>query len=275
MPKKIHKILLSNDDGLLAPGLQTLFLALRSEGYEVVAVAPEGEQSTSGHSLTLHKPLYLYETQENQYAVTGTPADCVYIGTTEVFSAKDRPDLIISGINRGANLANDVYYSGTVAAAREGFLAGFPTIAVSLNILRGTRTGIERVHHHYEAASDIVLKLLKRFVPIALDAYSRFLWNVNVPDLPLDQIQGLRFSPLGERHYSRETLVRKDPRGRTYLWIAGELKGHNKEEDSDCSAVENNYVSVTPLQIDCSNKSELEFLQNILGRLGKESLNSG
>lgn len=263
MMKKVKRILLSNDDGLLATGLQTLFLSLRDAGYDVVAVAPEGEQSISGHSLTLHKPLRLYQTQENQYAVSGTPADCVYLGLAEIFKGSP-PDVVISGVNRGANLANDVYYSGTVAAAREAYLAGFPAIAVSLAIeWQETKRVIESRHHNYEAAADVVLSLLASTVPKVLEKRKRFLWNVNVPDCPAGELKGWKFCRLGERHYSNELSKRQDPKNKTYYWIAGDLTGHDNLENTDCTVVEKGHVSITPLQIDCSNVDELEILRHL------------
>lgn len=262
--KKIERILLSNDDGLLASGLQTLYLSLREKGYDVIAVAPEGEQSTSGHSLTLHKPLRVYKTQENQYAVSGTPADCVYVGLAEVFKHK-KPDLVVSGINRGANLGNDVYYSGTVAAAREGYLAGCPAIAVSLAIdWVERRRKIEVWHYNYETAADVVLELLETMVPKVLAKTDRFLWNVNVPDVNKSEVKGWKYCKMGERHYSNELTKRKDPKGREYFWLAGDLKGHSNELDTDCDAVDQKFVSITPLQIDCSNSIELEVLKRQL-----------
>jgi 5'-nucleotidase len=259
--KNPKRILLSNDDGLLANGLQTLFKALVEEGHDVTAVAPESEQSTSGHSLTLHKPLRLYRIEDHQYAVSGTPADCVYLGLAEVM--KDNPpDIVLSGINRGANLANDVYYSGTVAAAREAYLAGFSAIAVSLAIAwKETKTPVEAYKHNYDAASDLVLDLLDTMVPQAQQ--KRFLWNVNVPDLRKREIKGLKFCRMGERHYSNILAKRKDPKNRPYYWIAGDLTGHNKSKDTDCTAVENGYVSISPLQVDCSNPQELENLKKL------------
>lgn len=262
-PKPIERILLSNDDGISAAGLQTFFLTLRDERYDVIAVAPDGEQSTSGHSLTLHKPLFVYDIQERQYAITGTPADCVYFGLAEIFRDA-KPDLIVSGINRGANLGSDVYYSGTVAAAREGYLSGIPSIAVSLELGRLPKPEIEHPQYHYETAAEVALNLIRDYVPLMLRHGGRFLWNVNVPDRPMNEIKGIRFCSLGERNYSNELVTRKDPRKRDYYWIAGNLLRESYKEGTDGFAVEQGYVSVTPLQIDCSSATELEILRRML-----------
>ncbi len=262
--KKIQRILLSNDDGLMAPGLQTLYWALKNHGYDVMAVAPDSEQSTSGHSLTLHKPLYALKPEENQVAITGTPVDCVYVATAEFFK-HNPPDLVISGINRGANLGNDVYYSGTVAAAREGFLLNHPAIAVSLMVTQDKDAGeFDQTYHHYDTAADVIIELLETHVPKVLEKDSRFLWNVNVPDIEKEAIKGIKPCALGHRLYSNELLKRTDPRHRTYFWIAGHLLGHKDTFESDCVAVENGYVSLTPLQIDCANHESIAHLKTLI-----------
>ena len=242
-------ILISNDDGVDSPGLKILAEVLGEVG-DVTVVAPHRERSTSGHSLTLHKPLRVFEVRPKHYAVTGSPADCVYMATRQIMAKK--PDVIISGINKGANLGNDVYYSGTVAAAREGAYFGCKAIAFSLCL-----------GHHNEKTSlfwESSARFAKTFVPMAFreNFSSNYLLNVNVPNLPANEIKGVKISKLGRRIYSDVILDRQDPRGRHYYWIGGEYKGFEDIPGSDCVHVDQGYISVTPLKLDSTGTELME-----------------
>ncbi len=243
------EILIANDDGIESPGILLLAEAMKSIG-NVTVVAPHRERSTSGHSLTLHKPLRCHEVKQGYYAVSGSPADCVYMATRKLM--KKKPDLIVSGINRGANLGNDIYYSGTVAAAREGAYFGSKAIAFSLCL-----------GHHLDKTPlhwDTAVHFAKLFVPMAhkknypLD----HVLNVNVPNVVLGAVKGVKISKQGMRYYSDDISERKDPRNRPYYWLGGEYKGFENIPGSDCVHVDEGYVSITPLKIDCTNYALVE-----------------
>ncbi|MBI2026474.1 MAG: 5'/3'-nucleotidase SurE [Deltaproteobacteria bacterium] len=246
------KILLANDDGISAKGLNVLAEALIKIA-DVVVIAPSQERSTTSHSLTLHKPLRIHELKPGFYHVNGTPADCVYLGLKKIY--KDhKPDFVISGINRGANLGYDVHYSGTVAAAREAALMKIPSIAVSL-----CTKGSEINEMNFDTAASVALKIVdlakKRTMPQGV-----FL-NINVPDRPLSNINGFRFVRTGVRVYSDQVMENKDPRGKSYYWLGGRYIGHESIENTDCSVIEEGYVSITPLQIDSTEHRYLKQLQ--------------
>ena len=240
------KILVSNDDGVHALGLKVLYQELRKLG-QVCVVAPLEERSTTGHSLTIHKPLRLLQLDRDFYGVSGSPADCVYLGIREVL--KGMPDLVISGINRGANLGQDVYYSGTVSAAREACILGIPSMAVSLDI------NFKKPHLedklHYEAAAKIAYRVLKLSKKLKVPKHT--LLNLNVPDLPLKKIKGIRFARQGFRFYSGNILRRTDHRGKDYFWVGGQYKGFKKDQGTDCTVIESQYASLTPLKLDSTD----------------------
>ena len=214
------RILLSNDDGIHARGLSELKKELEKTG-DVWVVAPLQERSTTGHSLTIHKPLRIVEMGRREYAVSGSPADCIYLGVRQVLKGR-RPDFVVSGINRGANLGQDVYYSGTVAAAREGCMMGIPALAVSLGI-DFDKLPAER-ELHYSTAARIAARLIKELRGTRLPEYT-FL-NLNVPDVVLSKVKGVRLAGQGFRFYDNRILKRKDHRGRNYFWIGGFYKGY-------------------------------------------------
>ncbi len=249
-------ILLSNDDGVHAKGLMALYKELKKLG-NVCVVAPLEEKSTTGHSLTIHKPLRINPIENGFYGVNGSPADCVYIGIREIL--KKMPDVVISGINRGANLGQDVYYSGTVSAAREACILGLPAFAVSLDVLfKGKR--IEKELRYDVAAKEFV----KAFKKIKLkDIPHHTLINVNVPDVPSSSIKGHKVTRQGFRYYSGSIVKRIDHRGKPYYWIGGEYKGFHNVEGTDCHAVANKYVSVTPVQLDCTDHAYLQEIENL------------
>jgi 5'-nucleotidase len=247
------RILLSNDDGVHAVGLKALYKELKKLG-QVYVVAPLEEKSTTGHSLTLHKPLRLLPIEKDFYGVSGSPADCVYLGIRQVM--KQMPDLVVSGINRGANLGQDVYYSGTVSAAREASILGIPSLAVSLSVDFAKPKPESKLH--YESAAKMAVRLLRQLKGVDLPEHT--LLNLNVPDLPMSKIKGLKLARQGFRYYSGSILRRKDHRGRDYFWVGGQYKGFRNEADTDCTVVESGYASITPLKLD---STDLPFLASL------------
>ncbi len=248
------KILLCNDDGVHAHGLKEMYRELKKIG-NVWVVAPLEEKSTTGHSLTIHKPLRMIPMGERFFGVNGSPADCVYLGIREVI--RGMPDLVVSGINRGGNLGQDVYYSGTVSAAREACILGLPALAVSLSVDFSRGTPESKLH--YSTAAKMSVRILKN--PKFNKLPKHTLLNLNVPDLPLSRIKGVRLARQGFRYYSGSILKRTDHRGKDYYWVGGRYKGFREEENSDCVTVDSGYVSVTPLKLDCTDFHFLEEMQ--------------
>jgi 5'-nucleotidase len=240
-------ILVSNDDGIYSHGIKTLAEKLKKFA-RVVVVAPDREQSASSHSITLHRPLRVNQIQKNYYSVSGTPTDCITLGVNEIL--KKKPDLIVSGINRGANLGDDVHYSGTVSAAMEGVIMGIPSMAISLV----TRSESPR----YTAAANFACKVAKRVVKNGLP--KGVMLNINVPDLPREKIKGHLICILGKRNYSDVIVEKIDPRGKKYYWIGGDEVGADNIPGSDCNAVAARYISITPLNV---NLTEFPFLDNL------------
>lgn len=257
------KILLSNDDSVHAPGIHILMKELKKLG-QVWMVAPLEEKSTTGHSLTIHKPLRLIEMGNRVFGVSGSPADCVYVGIREVLKGK-MPDLVVSGINRGGNLGQDVYYSGTVSAAREACILGIPSLAVSLDFDYERRISDEKLH--YATAAKVTVKVLKQLGRKTMPRHT--LLNLNCPDLPLSKIKGVVAVRQGFRYYSGEILKRRDHRGRDYFWVGGEYRGYLKEHGTDCFAVNHGYASLTPIQLDCTEYGYLRNLEEKFGPMKK------
>jgi 5'-nucleotidase len=233
------KILVTNDDGIHAPGIKALAQAFRTLG-DVLVVAPDGERSASGHALTLQRPLRLHEIAEGEYAVDGTPTDCVLLAVHAVLKG-ELPDLVVSGVNTGPNMGDDVTYSGTVSAAFEGTLLGIPSMAVSLATFDPVP---------YEPAAEIALRIAKRFLEKGLPP--KTLLNVNVPPGPIESLKGVRLTKLGHRVFTDIIAPRVDPRGRAYYWVAGTAKWA-PEERTDIDAIQKGYVSVTPLNMDMTD----------------------
>lgn len=248
------RILLSNDDGVHAWGLQVLYKHLKKLG-KVWVVAPLEEKSTTGHSLTLHKPLRVHHLENGFYGVSGSPADCVYVGIREVMKAM--PDIVISGINRGGNLGQDIYYSGTVSAAREACILGIPAIAVSCDLDYKKKKEDKEIH--FDTAARALVKLLKQMS--YKDIPKHTLLNINAPDVAFSRIKGFRPSRQGFRYYSGTIVKRVDHRGKPYYWIGGQYKGYHNETGTDCHAVADNYVSVTPIRLDCTDNTFLKQLE--------------
>jgi 5'-nucleotidase len=248
------RILLSNDDGVHATGLRAMQKELQRLG-DVWVVAPLEEKSTTGHSLTIHKPLRMLPMGHQFYGVSGSPADCVYLGIRQVI--RRMPDLVVSGINRGANLGQDVYYSGTVSAAREACILGIPAMAVSLGVDFARALPEERLH--YDTAAKMAVRVLRNLLGRA-ELPKHTLLNLNVPDVPISRVKGVRLARQGFRYYSGSILRRKDHRGKDYYWVGGTYKGFRKEADTDCLAVESRYASLTPLKLD---STDLQFLASL------------
>jgi 5'-nucleotidase len=244
------RILLSNDDGYFAPGLNLLAEAL-SQVAEITVVAPERDRSGASNSLTLDRPLSLRRASNGFYHVNGTPTDCVHMAVTGLIP--DVPDMVVSGINHGTNMGDDTIYSGTVAAATEGFLLGIPSIAVSLASHGGS---------HFATAAQVALDLVKRFQRRALG--EPMLLNVNVPDLPPQDLRGVRVTRLGKRHKAEPVVRLKNPRGETVYWVGAAGPAQDAGEGTDFHAVANNWVSVTPLQIDLTHFPQLDSLSRWL-----------
>ena len=244
------KILLTNDDGIHAPGLEVLEEIARAFSDDIWICAPDEEQSGMGHALTLTRPVRLRKHGERRYSVTGTPTDAVTMGLRQVMDGP--PDVILSGVNRGANLADDITYSGTVSAAIEGALAGIRSIALSqVTSKEGAATD-----DTFEAARAWGEKVMGPLLDTPLP--KRTLVNVNFPALPADQIRGIRAVRQGFHDYSRGTVVEgRDPRGFKYYWFGLQAIEHTLDHGTDLEAINEGYVSVTPLQLDLTHHASL------------------
>lgn len=234
------KVLISNDDGFQAPGIQALWHLLDDIAWceEKLMVAPQTNRSGASNALTLMNPLRLTEQAPAVYSVNGTPSDCVHLAVNG--GVAFQADMVISGINAGANMGDDVLYSGTVAAATEGRFLGKPSIAVSL-------CG----HRHFDAAQQVMQQLLPNFPDVLLDADT--ILNINIPDCPLSDIKGVKVTRLGRRHASEKVVADRDPRGQPMLWIGPAGPAKDAGEDTDFAAVAQGYVSLTPLKIDLTH----------------------
>ena len=237
------RILLSNDDGYFAPGLEALALALSHFG-DVVVVAPEQNRSGASNSLTLDRPLFLKKAANGFYFVNGTPTDCVHLAVTGMLD--DLPDIIVSGINLGSNMGDDTIYSGTVAAATEGYLLGIPSIAVSLTSFEG---------NNFETAGRVAAELVQRFIENPIK--EPVLLNVNVPDIPYAEIKGMEVTRLGRRHKAEAVVKMVSPRNETVYWVGAAGAAQDAGSGTDFNAVERNMVSVTPLQVDLTHYSQI------------------
>lgn len=247
------KILVCNDDGISSEGLYELAKSVNELG-DVYVVAPEREQSATGHAITLHHPLRcmkidFFDTQIPSWWVSGTPSDCIKLGIEAII--KEKPDLVVSGINKGENLGTDVLYSGTVSAAIEGAIFGIPSIAFSY---------ASHTKYDFGVGAKIAKAICKKVIEEGLPENT--VLNVNIPCCSIDKIQGYRFCELGVRKYTNNFEERKDPRGKTYYWLAGELINDDGEENTDIHAIKNNYVSITPIHIDLTNRNYLKTIKN-------------
>ena len=258
------KILLSNDDGLMAEGIKALMVALSKE-HEVYVVVPDRERSAAGHSLTLHTPIRVEELDSRYgarriWVTSGTPGDCVKIGINAILSEEEKPDIIISGINHGPNLGSDILYSGTVSCAMEGAMMGYPSIAVSL-------ASMTCEPELFKNVAEFMVKFLHKIRDFKFP--KKTILNINVPGLMPDDLAGIAITKLGGKMFTDEYDKRIDPRGKVYYWMAGELIKHCENDDSDINALRWNKVSVTPITFEMTQESVIPQLE---GALCKEEI---
>jgi len=245
------RILITNDDGINAPGVYALYEEMKKVG-EISIVAPDTEQSAIGHAITLSNPLRIREVHRDGsfygYSVNGTPADCVKLGVTTIF--KEHPDMVISGINLGPNLGVDVIYSGTVSAATEGTILGIPSIAISL----ATR---KEPDYSFAAAftRNLCLKVKEKGLPAGI------LLNVNIPAVPSHKIKGVRITRQGNARFRDTFEKRMDPRGNIYYWLTGEVWEEEEDKETDSKAVSDNYISITPIHFDLTSYQSISWLK--------------
>ena len=239
------KILVTNDDGVHAPGIQILAAALAEVG-DVTIVAPDRDRSGASHSLTLSRPLYVTKIDEHTFSVQGTPTDCVHLALTGLL--EHTPDIVVSGINAGANMGDDVIYSGTVGAALEGRFLGLPSIAVSL-------TG---EHRHFETAASVTRQLV-HYLAIKHPNDVMTL-SINVPDVLIDDLEGFEITRLGSRHCAAPAIKQQDPRGRTIYWIGAAGDENDATLGTDFFAIKNRKVSITPLNVDLTSYNSFDEL---------------
>lgn len=249
------RILISNDDGIASPGLLKTAEKLCVD-HEVYVIAPDRERSAAGHSLTLHKPLRIEEVDigikvAKAWSTTGTPGDCVKIGISSILDKK--PDLIISGINLGPNLGADIIYSGTVSAALEGAVLGYPSIAASL-FGSGTFTDAS-----FEYPAEFLANFMNKIAEIKFP--KKTILNLNFPAVDKSEIAGIQITKTGTRMYTDQYEKRIDPRGKTYYWLAGEFISAGEEEGTDINAVMNNKISITPVTFELTHKSIMPELE--------------
>ena len=246
-------ILITNDDGYLAPGIRILADTLSAIA-DVTVVAPDRNKSGASNSLTLMRPLRVQETAEGYYRVDGTPTDCVHLAISGLLD--NRPDMVVSGINDGANLGDDVLYSGTVAAAMEGRYLGLPAIAVSLVGKKG---------ENYAVAALITKQIIEKIAeqPLPNDA----ILNINVPDLPLEKLGEITATCLGFRHKAEQMVMQQDPYGKPIYWVGPPGEAQEAGPGTDFYAIENNRVSVTPLQVDLTRHESIKPMQHWLTSL--------
>lgn len=246
-------ILVSNDDGYLAPGLNCLAATL-SEYAEVTVVAPDRNRSAASNSLTLDLPLRVSKMSNGFFSVDGTPTDCVHLALTGLL--KQDPDIVFSGINNGENMGDDVLYSGTVAAATEGRFLGLPSIAISINSSQPK---------FFETAAHVAVQLLQQLAKAPLP--SDTILNVNVPDLPLRKVRGYKTTRLGQRHRAEPMIEARDPRNKKIYWVGPPGAQQDAGEGTDFYALDNQYISVTPLQVDLTNHQRLGLMDDWLSEL--------
>ncbi|MCH8476683.1 MAG: 5'/3'-nucleotidase SurE [Wenzhouxiangella sp.] len=249
-------ILIANDDGVYAPGIRLLAQRLSDHCDRVTVVAPDRDRSGASNSLTLDQPIRVERQDDGRYKVFGTPTDCVHVAITGLLEAE--PDMVVSGINAGANLGDDVLYSGTVAAAMEGRFLGLPAMAVSLVYgSKGPR--------HYETAAEAACILMKQLLAEPLPADT--ILNVNVPDQPWAEIRGFETTRLGHRHRSENVIPLEDPRGRSFFWVGPPGDEEDNGPGTDFNAVRQGYVSVTPIHVDLTRYQALEQVSHWIERL--------
>lgn len=246
-------ILVTNDDGVNSAGLLSLFDSIKELG-DAYVIAPDRERSAVSHALTMHRPLKVEELRERVYSINGTPTDCVAVGINKILPEK--PAFVVSGINKGANLGDDITYSGTVSAAIESTIMGIPSFAVSLVMQRKSST------LHFDTASKIAHEVGQYILENSLP-YDTLL-NVNVPNVNIQHLKGMKFTRQGKRIYDGSIKETFDPHGEKYYWIGGGQPYWEHGEDTDIQAVQDNYVSITPIHLDLTNYNALQFLKERL-----------
>lgn len=249
------KILISNDDGFQAPGIVALHAALQDIA-KVEVVAPEHNNSAKSNALTLHSPLYVHTAANGFRYVNGTPADCVHIALTGLLGY--RPDLVVSGINNGANMGDDTIYSGTVGAAMEGYLFGIPAIAFSQ---------VDKGWGEIEAAAQKAREIVSQMLEKRLVGEAPWLLNINIPNLPLDAIKPLRLCRLGRRHAAERVIVQESPRGETMYWIGSAGAAKDDAEGTDFHATVLGHVAITPLKVDLTDHQNLGYWAQTAARM--------
>jgi 5'-nucleotidase len=262
IPKNLKnaRILISNDDGIFAEGIQTLTKIAKQFCDDVWVVAPATEQSGVSHSLTLHQPIRVKQHEDKVFSVTGTPTDCVLLANSEILPHDKKIDLLLSGINHGDNMAEHVTYSGTIAATMEGALLGIPSIAFSRFIAEGSGT------LDWQTCEIAVAQILSKLLGMAW--HQRSLISVNIPDCAPNELNGIRVVRQGNRNVADSVEGRTDPRGRNYYWIGGtDYRGVTHTPETDCAAVAENYIAITPISLDLTN-------YNMLGQIDQYIDNS-
>jgi 5'-nucleotidase len=261
---KAMRILISNDDGYQAPGIVALHDALKAlAGVEVEVVAPEHNNSAKSNALTLHSPLYVHTAANGFRYVNGTPADCVHIALTGLLGY--RPDLVVSGINNGANMGDDTIYSGTVGAAMEGYLFGIPAIAFSQT---------EKGWAHLDGAAQMAAGLVMQMLPSLQSGTghgSPWLLNVNIPNRPVQEILGFKVARLGRRHAAEQVISQTNPRGDTMYWIGGAGAAKDDADGTDFHATRQGYATITPLQIDLTDHERLPYWASTAAQLSNRA----
>ncbi len=253
------KVLVVNDDGIYARGIRVLANTLRNIS-EVVVVAPDRQKSAAGHSLTINDVLVIkkVEIEEGFNGITvvdGTPTDCVLVGVKDI-TKDEPPDFVVSGINQGANLGGDILYSGTVAGALEGLVNGFKSIAISLDT--------NRDDGHFDTAAKVALKILEKKELLEGIVEERSILNINVPNVPYEELKGFRITRQGRTQYENNLERYTSPQGKIFYWVSGDRPPHELQEDTDSFAVANNYVSITPINIDMTNYPLVEKLKKTI-----------
>ena len=242
-------ILLTNDDGISAKGIKVLEKTLRNLKQNVFIIVPDRERSAISQAITLNAPIRMWKIKKNTYIIDGTPADCVYLAMLGAVNFK--PDIVVSGINKGPNMSEDVVYSGTVAAAIEAAIWYIPSFAISID---GTKGKI-----YFETAGKIAQIIIKNLLKHKLPP--RTFLNVNVPNLPFEKIKGIKITKLGSRRYEESLIKREDPQGNPYFWIGGEKVVWKEEKGTDYYEVKNGYVSITPLHLDFTDYKFMKKLK--------------
>lgn len=246
-------ILITNDDGIQSEGIKVLYEEIRKK-YRCVVVAPDRERSAISRALTLYRPLRVERINGEFYSVDGTPTDCVNLAVNSLFKKKIK--MVVSGINKGPNMAEDVTYSGTVSAAMEGLLLGIPSIAISCSA---------KSDFIFETSAKVALNIVDVVLKKGLPQDT--LLNINVPNLAFNEIKGIKITRLGKKKYSDTIIEKLDPRGKKYYWLAGEEIGYEPLENTDLEAVYNGYVSITPIHLDLTNYAVIDQLKEEIGKI--------